>query len=183
MATGLEAGRTRSPKAYAYKQDGKWYAGRDYPGKDKGDLLRGTPDIKVKRSEKMGIYFQREKTNQLANRAEINRFKKAKGLEGYSYDKSAGRWRRPDGTFISQKDVYKKLKYTSDEIGKAKSQVKRRQKNNFVTGLMDTENISEGEARRRVDEFTARRKEIRKNHPPEEQQQLINQAMNDILYD
>ena len=184
----LEAGSTKSPTGYAYKEEGTWLAGRDYPGKERGERLRSAPeDVKLVKFDKgaksQKIYLQDKETSQWVKGETWEYFKEVKGFGDYEYNSDANRWQRPDGTFISQDEMFKKLKYTQDEKSKGIAGHKRRQTNNWISGLMDQEGYTEAEARRRVNEFRERRKEIQKKDIPKaERRDLINQAQNDILY-
>lgn len=178
----LQAGSTKTPTGYAYKEEGTWLAGRDYPGKESGERLMETPELRITQNESGDIQYRRP-NGQFASKGEIKSFKQAKNLGGYSRD-SQGNWHGPDGKFVSEDDVYNKLKYSQDEKTKGIAGHKRRQTNNWVSGLMDQEGYTESEARRRVNEFRERRKEIQKKDiPTPKRRNLINQAQNDILYD
>lgn len=182
-----EPGETRSPKGYAYKGEGDtWLAGRDFPGKERGERLLDAPDLKVHQTEDGGPTFRRP-NGEFASRSEIDSFLGAKRMAGYSKDTN-GRWHKPNGDFASSEDVYNKAKFAPDEKALGKSQHHRRQSENWISGLMDTEDISEDEARARVNEFRKKRKEIKKKAKAgkiskKEAYDQIQQAQNDILYD
>lgn len=177
----LEAGSTKSPTGYAYKEEGTWLAGRDYSDKERGERLMEAPDLKITQNEAGDIQYRRS-NGQFAGKGEIESFKKAKNLDGYSRD-SRGNWHGPDGKFVSGDEIYNKLKYSQDEKSKGITGHKRRQTNNWITGLMDQEGYTEAEARERVNEFKERRKKIQKKDiPKSERRDLIVQAQNDILY-
>lgn len=177
----INAGDTKSPTGYAKKKEGTWVAGRDFPGKGQGERLMEAPNLKITQNEAGDIQYRRP-NGQFASKGEIESFKGAKNLDGYSRDKQ-GNWHGPDGRFASKDDIYNKLKYSQDEKSKGVTGHKRRQTENWISGLMDQEGFTETEARERVNKFRKKRKEIQKKDiSKSKRRDLIVQAQNDILY-